>query len=282
MWRLLLFTFIPLATAFEADSQSYDLENAPWSGEAFEVCPTANANGLRAVIFEPVLERGTRLITVTKEDLQLYPAPNERGGYGEKITRFKQKVPATYIYLKEQRVAYLNNLDQWVNADSLPLKNFKDFENHQGDRNIGAYEIFHPDDYPNLDHDAWDAKNRSLMETAPNCSSQYVMGPWHPVTETVARDYGPNNPLVCSENGSLVHGDALNDTYTIYRDVVKYTHGEALYLKGPNGKVYAFYGLRFSEFLNAGIDPDNVCEWKVIPISKNHKRGIRMYSTGNH
>lgn len=280
MWKGILASLILFIVGFNANGQSYNIDNAPWSDETFEVCDTPNTHGLRAVIFEPKIERGTKLISVTEVDHQLYPAPNEEDsfhGFGETFIRFTREVPASFIYLKEQRVAYLNSRNQWVDTSGLPLKNVKEFEYHQGDRETGAYEIFHPDEYPDMDHEAWDAKNKAYMDSAPNCSSQHVMGPMEPVIETVVRDYGRNNPLVCSDNGTVVHGDTLNDTYKAYRYVVKHVHGEGFYVKGPDGEVHAFYGLQYSALNISSIDPDGVCDWKVNPIIENLGRGLRGY-----
>lgn len=253
------------------------MDNAPWSDETFKICETPNADGLRAVIFEPDLERGTKLIIVTEVDHQLYPAPNEKDGFGEHISYFTREVPASYIYLNEQRVAYINSRNRWVDATGHPIQDIEDFEVYQGDRETGAYEIFHPDDYPILDQEAWDAKNKAFMESAPNCSSQHVMGPMEPVIETVIRDYGTNNPLICSGDGTVVHGDSLNDTYKTYRYVTKYLHSEALYVKGPEGEVHAYYGMQYSAFNVSNIDPDGVCDWTFNPIIDNLGHGLRGY-----
>ena len=253
--------FIKLATAFQANSQSYDLENAPWSDESFEVCPVPSLNGLRSIIFEPVLETGKTFIP--KQSSKLYSQFDEETGELQIIEKMIN-VPAEFIFLKEQFVGFIDQNNRWVDENGNPATSKMSFQKHTGDKDLGTMPIW-PDVKPLPGknayerHDSAVKRGKDILAKMPDCTTFMDSG-FGVVSETILNDYGPNNPRVCSPAGGHEIGEQLNSLRTINRRVVELTDGGFYLARIPGGEIKSFGSIQIELFVNL-IAQHSSCEW---------------------
>ena len=254
-------TFTALATAFPVNSQSYDLENAPWSDENFEVCPVPSLHGLRSVIFEPVLETGT---TYIPHQPKLHFQFNSETGEPQIVEKMKD-TPAEFIFLREQYVGFIDRNNRWVDENGKPATSKMDFQKHTGDKDLGTMLVW-PDVTPLPGKDAYERHDsavkigKDILAKMPDCTT-YMDSGFGVVSETILNDYGPNNPRVCSLAGGHEIGEQLNSLLTINRRVVEVTDGGFYLARIPGGEIKSFGSIYVELFANL-IAQHSSCQWK--------------------
>jgi len=252
MWAFLL---LGLTANAAAQSNVYTLDSAPWSNQKYEVCRVANDNGLRAVIFEAEIEEWT----YPEADLLTTRLVASADGIKEVTVKKERHSPA--YYLKEQKIAYLDNMDNWVDKSGMAVRSLDQLESLSGEKVKPVIKI----NYEKFVYKAnLELEHASAIEKihyeAP-CTA-FSVGHYDKLETETYYDFGQNNPYQCDAKKSLKRSQKLNYTKTSHRPIVTIPDGSSYYVKYPNGKIstYPWYGFEYLYKEDGSL----ICDWNDL------------------
>lgn len=250
------FLFVITSSA-GAQTQDYKLEDAPWSNQAFNVCPVPDERGLRAVVFEPVVEEWsyevpgdvTSNLVVTKDGIQ------------EVISENHTKHPA--YYLKSQTIGYLNEKDIWVDKTGKFANTSGDLKTISGHKTppkmIPAYEKFVYEANFKAEYDAAMEK----IHYAPPCTV-FSVGHMNKLEAKLQYDFGKNNPYHCGASGQLEQSQKLNYTKVSHRPIVCCPDGSNYFVKFSDSEIKTYRAYADISKILYPADGSQVCEWNDL------------------
>lgn len=253
IWSILFCTMTANAAA---KNGGYHLGNAPWSNEVFETCPTGEQEKFRTVIFEPEIEEWS--YTLTK-----FPATKlvaTKNGIREVITNNEKIRPA--YFLKEQKIGYLNKLNQWVSQGGKLITDFDQFDSISGARVKPKIEPHHEKLVYKSNIELEHAAALEKLHYSPPCSA-FSVGHFDKLESDLQYEFGDNNPLQCDAKNGVKRSDKYDYSETLHRPVVAYADGTSYYIKFPNGVAKSFGWTGIERLYDE--DGTMICDWGEIP-----------------
>jgi len=254
--RMLLLTCI-LATACTGNvsEPNYKRDSAPWFDQKFEVCATTNENGLRPVIFEPIVEEWTyqRVVPPTI-DYEMY-----NGGIREVVVKTPDiDMPA--FHLVKQKIGFIDDNGYWVNKVGLPITDFDQIELRSGEKvkpvtARSVETLIYKSDY-----EREVAFAMEQIHKAEPCSV-FSYGHYDKMESKITYDFESNNPFECDEALGIKRSQKFNYSEKIVRRVITRTDSSNYYVKFPNGQVQVYRAyVPIWEILNDDKG-EPICEW---------------------
>lgn len=245
-----------------ANENGFTIGTEPWSDKTFEICAATENGDRRAVVFEPEIENWTYTLT----EFPTAKLVATKDGIKEVIGKSEEKRPA--YFLKEQKIGYLNHLDQWVSQNGTLLTSFDQLQSVSGER-------VQPEIIPHSEKQIYksniELEHAAAMEKLhyePPCTA-FSVGHYNLLESSPQFDFGENNPFECDKNSGLKRSKKFDYSETFQRSVVGYVDGTSYYIKFPNGDAQAFPWTGIERLYNP--DGSMICDWGEINAYAGHE-----------
>jgi len=239
------------------NNDGYRLDAAPWADQKFEICSSPNTNGLRAVVFEPVIEEWTYTSTGPLETRIVFSDT----GIREVAVKNERSQPA--YFLREQRIGYVDDKNYWVDQSGTQISNFEQIKRISGEKIQPEIKS----DYERFVYKAnFELENAAAMKkivNEPPCTI-FSVGHNDKLESKLQYNFGPNNPYECDAEQGLKRSEKLNYSDISHRPVICCPDGSNYYVKFRDGQIKTYRAYHDMQTVLYPDDNSQRCEWNDL------------------
>jgi hypothetical protein len=254
---LLALLFLTFNSSAFAKSYGYTLQTTPWSTEKFKVCPTPTENGLRAIIFEAEIEEWSHPVTT------LLTTRFKASADGIKEVVVKKELNLTAYHLKEQKIGYLDDKNNWVDENGTQINNFGQLKIISGEKTQADAKANYSKFVYKTNIELERAAAIQKIHGEAPCTV-FSVGHYDKLETETYYDFVPNNPYQCDDDKGLQRNQKLNYTKKSYRPIASIPDGSSYYIKYPGGKIitYGWTGVELLYDKHGSL----ICDWNDLGL----------------